>query len=89
MSKKTIDTGSAPNDGTGDSLRVAFGKINDNFTEVYQYEATADPTATDDSDSSFRRGHWWLRTDSGELFICTDNSVGAAVWKQVTLTTVT
>jgi hypothetical protein len=27
-----IDIGSLPNDGTGDPLRVAFAKINDNFT---------------------------------------------------------
>lgn len=89
MSKKTIDIGSSPNDGTGDSLRVSFGKINDNFTEVYQHEETRDPTVNDDTDSSFRVGHWWLRTDTEELFICTDNSAGAAVWKQLTLTAVT
>lgn len=35
MAKQTIDTGAAPNDGTGDSIRAAFGKANDNFTELY------------------------------------------------------
>lgn len=83
MSKKTIDIGSSPNDGTGDKLRQAFSKINDNFTEVYQHEETRDPLVTDDSDSSFRVGHWWLRTDNGTLFICTDNTIGAAVWKEL------
>lgn len=29
-----IDIGSLPNDGTGDPLRVAFAKINDNFTHL-------------------------------------------------------
>lgn len=35
MAQQTIDIGSAPNDGTGDPLRDAFDKINQNFTEVY------------------------------------------------------
>jgi len=35
MSKLGINTGSSPNDGQGDSLRVAMGKINHNFTEIY------------------------------------------------------
>lgn len=35
MAQQSIGIGSAANDGTGDPLRTAFGKINDNFTEVY------------------------------------------------------
>lgn len=35
MSKLGINTGSNPNDGQGDPLRVAMGKINSNFTEIY------------------------------------------------------
>ena len=35
MAKQTIGIGSAANDGTGDPLRTAFDKINDNFTEIY------------------------------------------------------
>lgn len=35
MSQQTINIGIAPNDGTGDSLREAGSKINDNFTELY------------------------------------------------------
>ena len=35
MAKQTINIGSAANDGSGDPLRSAFDKINDNFTEVY------------------------------------------------------
>jgi len=35
MAKQTINIGSAANDGTGDPLRSAFDKINDNFDEVY------------------------------------------------------
>lgn len=35
MAKQTINIGSAANDGTGDPLRTAFDKVNDNFTELY------------------------------------------------------
>ena len=34
MAKQVIDIGSVANDGTGDPLRTAFDKVNDNFTEL-------------------------------------------------------
>jgi hypothetical protein len=36
MAKSVINTGSVANDGTGDTLRAAGVKINDNFSEIYQ-----------------------------------------------------
>ena len=35
MAKQTVNLGTAANDGTGDPLRTAFDKLNDNFNEVY------------------------------------------------------
>ena len=35
MSKRVINIGSAPNDGTGDPLRTGLDKVNKNFTEIY------------------------------------------------------
>lgn len=35
MAQQTIGLGATANDGTGDSLRAAGDKINDNFTELY------------------------------------------------------
>ena len=35
MARQTINTGATANDGTGDGLRTAFGKVNNNFTELY------------------------------------------------------
>jgi len=35
MAKQTINIGTNQDDGTGDLLRIAFSKINENFTEVY------------------------------------------------------
>lgn len=39
MSKQTINIGAVPNDGTGDTVRTAFTKANDNFTECYDNNA--------------------------------------------------
>ena len=35
MAKQTINIGTSANDGTGDPLRSAMDKTNDNFTELY------------------------------------------------------
>ena len=35
MAQQTLNLGSAPNDGTGDPIRTAGDKINDNFDELY------------------------------------------------------
>ena len=35
MSKQTINIGTTPNDGTGDTLRDSMDITNDNFTELY------------------------------------------------------
>jgi hypothetical protein len=35
MAKQTVNIGSAANDGTGDQLRTAFNKLNQNNDEVY------------------------------------------------------
>lgn len=37
MAVSYVGIGSAPNDGTGDTLRVGFNKINDNFSGLYQF----------------------------------------------------
>jgi hypothetical protein len=35
MAQQNINIGTVANDGTGDTLRVAMDKSNDNFTELY------------------------------------------------------
>ena len=39
MAKQVIGIGTTANDGTGDTLRDAFDKCNDNFTELYTDDA--------------------------------------------------
>jgi len=49
MGKQTINIGTTANDGTGDAIRTAFDKVNDNFDEIYstgfmsRFDATTRP----------------------------------------------
>jgi hypothetical protein len=71
MSKQTVDIGSAPNDDTGDPLRTAFGKINDNFDEIYTSlsidvvrDFGADPTGTSDATTAIQNA-----LDAADAFV--------------------
>ena len=46
MTQQIIDVGTVANDGTGDSLRTAFIKANDNFTELYNQVQSNPPTTS-------------------------------------------
>ena len=46
MAKQTINIGTTANDGTGDPIRSAFDKSNDNFTELYAGAGVADDSIT-------------------------------------------
>lgn len=49
MAKQTVNIGASANDGTGDTIREAFNKVNDNFTEVYDNIDVANSVETDTS----------------------------------------
>lgn len=51
MVQQTINIGAAPDDGTGDTLRVGGDKINDNFTELYAADAALGTAAALDIDT--------------------------------------
>jgi hypothetical protein len=52
MAKQTIGIGASANDGSGDPLRIAFDKVNDNFNEIYSNSGTTGNTLIDLFDSS-------------------------------------
>ncbi len=53
MSKQIINIGTYPNDGTGDSIRDAMIKVNDNFNEVYgSWTATGPFTLLSDNSNT-------------------------------------
>ena len=69
MSKQTINTGTAANDKTGDQLRTAFTKINENFTEIYAYPLTSIASGTPASSTATgTKGE--VKYDSSYVYIC-------------------
>jgi len=61
MARKIIDTGVVGNDGTGDSIRDSFRKVNDNFRELYSSLGLGDKltfAALDDLRPNRDDGSW-------------------------------
>ena len=52
MAKQTIGIGASANDGSGDPIRIAFDKVNDNFNELYGNGGTTGNTLIDLFDSN-------------------------------------
>ena len=44
---------------------------------------TSNPTVTDDVDSGYYIFSKWCNTTTDDVFICADNTSGAAVWKEI------
>jgi len=75
MTRQVLDTGSAANDGTGDTLRQAAQKINENFVEVYQYlggdsDVLASRVTLEDSAIAFEGA----TADDFEIRLAADNA---------------
>lgn len=49
-------------------------------------DATAAPGVNDDSGDGYSRGTRWVDTVTDKVYLCADDTVGAAVWKEVTST---
>jgi hypothetical protein len=79
MTQQIINVGELPNDGSGDPLRLAFQKINDNFTQVFtapgaagtdgsfQYRSLNSLTAAAYYDTLWVLGgitQWWTSVDA-------------------------
>jgi hypothetical protein len=50
-----------------------------------RYIKSADPTVNDDSEAGYARWDKWLNQTSGEAYVCTDATAGAAVWQNMSL----
>ena len=46
MAQQTLNVGSNANDGTGDNLRAAMQKVNENFTDLYSAPGISTDTLT-------------------------------------------
>lgn len=55
----------------------------DMASRAANYAAVSDPTVNDDSGSGYTVGSPWVNTSTGNVFLCTDASIGAAVWVEL------
>ncbi len=66
-------------DGTaGNGPKIAISSIAGN-----NLTATVDPTITDDSGDGYTEGSLWVNTSTDRAFICVDDTVGTAVWVNI------
>lgn len=82
MAQQTIGIGSAANDGTGDPLRTAFDKCNNNFGEVYGGQVPMPSSTVAALPSAAAAGLWIYVTDEtgGAVPAFSDG----ANWRRVT-----
>jgi hypothetical protein len=75
-------------------LGLGGALIHDNFRILdeisHLYKSASDPTANDDAVNTsgngiFREGSRWYNTSSGEVFVCTSDASGTAVWQSLAL----
>ena len=85
MALQVINVGSSPNDGTGDAIRTAYIKCNDNFAEIYSRVQTTPPTSPSGS-AGDTAGMYAV--DSIYLYICIANFDGDTnIWQRVAFDT--
>jgi hypothetical protein len=72
MSRQEIDIGIQGNDGTGDSIRDSFRKVNENFTEIYAVfgaGGTINFTALGDTPKSYTNNQIFITNDAGTAIL--------------------
>jgi hypothetical protein len=56
----------------------------DGRTHKNNYEATTDPTTSNDGTQGYGKGSEWLNTTDGGMFKCINSATGTAIWKEIT-----
>jgi hypothetical protein len=81
MAQQDINVGSAPNDGTGDPLRTAYIKCNNNFSELYSIAQTNPPASLNGTVGDFAGMYAY---DSNYFYYCyQDFDDSSQIWNQV------
>jgi len=74
---------------TGSPVRMRLTKTQREklATLGQRYLKSADPTVNDDTGEGYSVWDKWLNQTSGEAYVCTDATEGAAVWQNISLDT--
>ncbi len=65
----------------GTLFDTAIGDRPFNLPLTNNYDAAVAPVATNDFSQNYRRGSTWLIKATSTIYVCTDDTVGAAVWE--------
>ena len=82
MAKQSIDIGVQGNDGTGDSIREAFRKVNENFTDLYAVFGAGgqiNSTDLDDMPSTYAAKQIFVVNDSGDAVVAKSLTAGSGI----------
>jgi len=74
MTQQLINVGVSPNDSTGDPIRLAFQKINNNFSELYSNVASSDIRLTGNTITS-TSGNINIAPNDGIVIVGTDSQL--------------
>ena len=77
MAKQSVGIGTTANDGTGDPLRTAFDKINDNTNEIYSLFGNGSTLAIS-GDATVSAGALTIANDAVENAMIADDAVDSA-----------
>ena len=81
MALEVINVGTAPNDGTGDPLRTAYIKCNNNFAEIYSRYQENLPTA---GTGSIGDVAGMYAADAGFFYYCFQDYDGSSIiWRKI------
>ena len=72
MAKQTVQIGTTTNDNTGDPLRTAFDKINDNFDEIYIAGPVSSNVTISSNTVSTSTGDLTMTADSSQVIVTGD-----------------
>lgn len=64
------------------TLRDSTGASREYLLPLGKHDAAAAPSVNDDSGDGYIPGSQWVDTTNDRVYVCVDNTLGAAVWKQ-------
>ena len=81
MALEVINVGAVPNDGTGDSIRTAYQKCNNNFAEIFsRYQQTVPATAV----GSQGDAAGMYAANATHFYYCFQDFDGSSeIWRQI------
>lgn len=81
MAQQYINIGTAPNDGAGDPIRTAFGKTNNNFSQLFSIPQSSPPPTLIGSPGDFAGMYAY---DSTYFYYCfADYTGNSVIWAQI------